>query len=169
MVTVQTALLGAVFLMIGIGVIGIIFPIVPSIPLIWLGIFLYAVLTDFATLSSQTLVIISAIGFAVILFDSVSSIWGNKPFEGTFIGVLGGIVGWLVGSFVGPLAAYVIGPITGAIVAELLLGKDNVFGIELERYTIIAFVGGTLTKLAAAVAMIGLFLYHTIGKIPWGG
>lgn len=164
MVTLQTVLLGAVFLVIGIGVMGIIFPVVPSIPMIWLGIFLYAVLTDFQTLSSQTLVVISALGFAVLLFDYITSILGNKEFEGSVLGVLGGVLGGLVGSLFGPIYTYIVGPVVGSIVIQLLAGKDKVFGIELERFTIVAFIGGTLTKLAAAIAMIGIFLYNILGK-----
>ena len=145
-----------------VGLISIVFPFLPSIPVIWLGIFLYGVGTNFSVIDANFMLLISLMAFATIFLDYTTTVWGLRKYQGSMTGLLGAVVGGLFGSLFGIFTGFVVGPIMGAIVFEMLRGRDNVFGIETERFTIIGFIGGTIIKFAVGVAMIGLFLWKLV-------
>lgn len=145
-----------------IGLISIVFPFLPSIPVIWLGIFLYGVGTNFQVVNANFMLIISLLAFTTIFLDYTTSVWGLKKYRGSLWGVLGAILGGLFGSLFGILGGLVIGPVFGSIVFEMLRGRDNVYGVETERFTVIGFIGGTIVKFSVGIAMIGLFLWKII-------
>lgn len=157
-----SAIFLATFAVTIVGLISIVFPFLPSIPVIWLGIFLYGVGTNFAVVDAQFMLLISLLAFATVFLDYTTSVWGLKKYHGSTWGIVGAVVGGLVGSLFGLLGGFVIGPIFGAVIFEMLRGRDNVFGIETDRFTIIGFIGGTLVKFSVGVAMIGLFLWKII-------
>lgn len=164
--TLSNLLTSAIFLATSavmiIGLISIMFPFLPSIPVIWLGIFLYGVGTNFSVVTSNFMLLISLLAFATIFLDYTTTVWGLKKYHGSLWGILGAIIGGFVGSLWGILGALVVGPVLGSIIFEMIRGHDNVFGIETERFTIVGFVGGTIVKFSVGVAMIGLFLWKIV-------
>jgi hypothetical protein len=148
-----------------VGLVSIVFPFLPSIPVIWLGIFLYGVGTNFAVVNPSFMLLISLLAFATIFLDYTTTVWGLKKYHGSLWGILGAVVGGFVGSLWGILGALVIGPVLGSVVFEMLRGRDNVFGIETERFTIVGFIGGTLVKFSVGIAMIGLFLWKVLSHL----
>lgn len=157
-----SAIFLATFAVTLIGLISIVFPFLPSIPVIWLGVFLYGVGTDFRVVDANFMLLISLLAFATIFLDYSTSVWGLKKYHGSFWGILGAVLGGFVGSLFGILGALVVGPILGSIIFEMVRGRDNVFGIETERFTIIGFIGGTIVKFTVGIAMIGLYLWKVV-------
>ena len=153
------------WILIAIGFVSIFLPFAPGIPTIWFGIFLYAISHGFDDVSRQFMAIITAVAGITILLDYVLSSLGVQRIRAGVWGISGAIVGFILGSFIHPLAAYVIGPAVGAVIAENLHGHDQVFAFKTGNTTIIAFMGGTIIKLTAALAMIGLFVLRLQGKI----
>lgn len=151
----------ALLVMLG-GLIGIILPFIPSIPLIWLGVFLYGVTTDFVRVDSDFLLIVSSLALATIFLDYITSLWGQKQFRVSVWTVFGAVLGGLVGSLFSFFYALVAGPVIGAVVTEIVRGRDSAFSFETGRYRIIGFVGGTIVKLSVGLAIIGLFLYEVL-------
>ncbi|MBI4092785.1 MAG: DUF456 domain-containing protein [Candidatus Kerfeldbacteria bacterium] len=152
----------ATFAVMLVGLISIVIPFLPSIPVIWLGIFLYGVGTNFAVVDANFMLLISLLAFATVFLDYTTTVWGLKKYRGSFWGIVGAALGGFVGSIWGIFGAFVIGPIFGSIVFEMLRGRDNVYGVETERFTIVGFIGGTIVKFSVGVAMIGLFLWKLI-------
>lgn len=147
------------------GLVSIIFPIAPSIPTVWFGIFIYAIAHDYVGIDQQLLMIISVIALATIVLDYTMSKGGVAIFKAGPWGILGAVIGGLIGAFFGPFGTYLVGPILGSVVVELLHGRDRVYSYQAGNYTIIAFMGGTLIKLVAALAMIGLFILRLQQKL----
>lgn len=147
------------------GFIAIIFPIAPPIITIWFGIFIYAVSRDYATIGKNYMLLISLIAVATIFLDYTLSRSGSRRLKAGPWGVLGAVIGGLVGSLFGPVPTYLVGPMVGAIVFELIRGRDQVYSYQTGNYTIVAFMGGTLVKLVAGVAMTGLFILRLQGKL----
>lgn len=150
------------FFLILTGFIGILFPIVPSIPFIWFGIVLFAIATNFQHFDSAFILLVSVFGLVVVLIDFMARLWGGKEFRANAWSVIGAVIGGLVGSFFGYLYAFVIGPLVGAIVSELLRGRDRVFSLETRRYIIIGYIGGTIVKFAVGITMVGLFIWQLV-------
>ncbi|MBI2984030.1 MAG: DUF456 domain-containing protein [Candidatus Kerfeldbacteria bacterium] len=153
------------FLLVAGGLLAIVFPFAPSIPTIWFGIFLYGLTHGYVAVSENFMVLISAIAVATIVLDYTLSRSGVQPLRADAWGVIGAVVGGLVGSIFGPISTYLVGPLVGAIVLELFRGRDRVYSYQSGNYTIVAFMGGTLVKLLAAIAMIGLFILRIQGKL----
>lgn len=160
-----SAIFLATFAVMLVGLISIVFPFLPSIPVIWLGIFLYGVGTNFEVITPNFMLLISLLAFATIFLDYTTTVWGLKKYRGSLWGIIGAVVGGFVGSLWGILGALVIGPVFGSVVFEMLRGRDNVFGLETERFTIVGFVGGTLVKFSVGIAMIGLFLWKILSQL----
>jgi len=161
----QTFILTLCFFIILVGLVGVVFPIVPSIPLIWFGIVLFGVATNFAIIDSSFLLMISILGLVVVMLDFVGYLWGGKQFRASMWSVVGAVVAGLIGSFFGPLYGLVVGPLLGAIVSQLIIGRDLVFSVETHHYIIIGYMGGTIIKFTVGIAMIGLFLWQVTLKI----
>ena len=147
------------------GMFSIIFPIAPSIPTIWFGIFLYAIGHNYTTISQAFILTISIIAAFTILLDYTLSRSGVQKLRAGPWGVLGAVGGGIVGALIGPIYAYVVGPLVGAIVIELMRGRDQVYSYQSGNYTIVAFMGGTIIKLLAGIFMIGLFILRLQGKL----
>lgn len=147
------------------GIIAILFPIAPSIPSVWFGIFIYAISHDFAQVNQQFFFIITMIAAATIFLDYALGRQGVQKLKASGWGVLGAVVGGVVGVLAGPLYTYLIGPLLGAIIFEMLRGRDQVYSYQSGNYTIVAFMGGTIVKLLATIAMVGLFILRLQGKL----
>ncbi len=147
------------------GIITIVFPIAPSIPTIWFGIFIFAASHHYDTISQTFLALVSIIAVVTIILDYTLSRSGIKKLRAGPWGILGAVVGGLVGSLFGSISGYLIGPLAGALVFELFLGRDQIYSYKSGNYTIVAFMGGTIIKLLAAIGMVGLFTLRLQGKI----
>ena len=144
------------------GLIGVFLPFFPGIILIWVVLFIYSSITQFQVVTLDYLFLATLIAFIALFLDYVAEYWGTKRFNASIWGVGGAIMGGILGSVFGWLPALFIGPFVGAMAGEVFSGRDEIFKIELKTYTIIGFVGGTLIKVSAGVAMIGLFIYKII-------
>lgn len=140
------------------GLVSIIFPIAPSIPTVWFGIFIYGASHRYLGINQQFLMVVTLIALATIILDYTLSRGGVQKLKAGPWGIMGAVIGGAAGTFFGPIGTYLAGPIIGAIVAELLRGRDRVYSYQSGNYTIVAFMGGTVIKLVAALGMIGLFL-----------
>lgn len=160
MTTFSSGLFLVTLAVMAIGLVSIVFPFLPATLVIWLGIFLYGVGTNFETISTQFLLTVSLLAIGTVILDYIMAVWGHRKYHGSLWGILGAIVGAFIGAIFGNFAGFVLGPIFGAIIFELLRGHDNIFSIKTERFTIVGYIGGTLVKFAASVAMIGLFLWE---------
>jgi uncharacterized protein YqgC (DUF456 family) len=147
------------------GLVSIVFPIAPSIPTIWFGIFVYGIAHNYVDVDQNFLMIVTLIAFATIFLDYMLSKGGVQKFTAGPWGILGAIIGGAAGTFFGPFGTYLAGPILGAVIAETLRGRDRVYSYQSGNYTIVAFMGGTLIKLVAALAMIGLFVLRLQHKV----
>jgi len=142
------------------GLAAIILPLVPPIPFIWLGIFLFATVSGFEKISVDFFLLVSMLGLATIILDYIATSYGVKKFRASVFGLTGALIGGLFGFVFGPLYGLVVGPILGAIVGEAIVGRDILFSYETDRYIIIGLVGGTFIKVIVGVSMVGLFLWQ---------
>ncbi len=109
-------ILGALCLLLGL--IGCVAPVLPGVPLSYLGLLLLH-WTDRVQFSWQFLVIWGVIVVVIQVLDYIIPAWGTKRFGGSKYGVWGSTIGLLLGLFMGPWGI-VIGPFLGAVLGELL-------------------------------------------------
>lgn len=162
-------ILGAICLLIGL--IGCVAPVLPGVPLSYLGLLLLH-WTDKVQFSWQFLTIWAVIVLVIQVLDFVIPAWGTKKFGGTKWGVWGSTLGLLVGMFMGPFGI-VIGPFVGAVFGELLyfnrhsqttLNNTEQHNTTLNRAiragfgSFIGLLTGTILKLICCGMMIFYFV-----------
>jgi uncharacterized protein len=128
-------------------------PVIPATLIIWLAALLYAVLTGFQPLTWGYLIALAALAAVAFLIDNIAAAWGARKFGGSSAAAWGALVGGLVGLFLGPLG-FLVGPILGAILAEMLISKQE--PLEAMRSgvgTLLGMLGGIGAKLLIHVAM----------------
>ena len=108
--------LGAICLLLGL--IGCVAPVLPGVPLSYLGLLLLH-FTDRVQFSWQFLVVWGVVVVVIQILDYFIPAWGTKKFGGTKYGVWGSTIGLFAGFFLGPLGI-IIGPFIGAVLGELI-------------------------------------------------
>ena len=141
-----------------IGVIGIVFPVLPSLPIIWLGILVYAIFTNFAQITITTVVITGMLMIVGTLLDFFSSIFGAKAYGascvGTIFALLGGIIGFIIFNVLGMLLFSFL----GAFIGEFIKYQKTHQAIRAGWGTVVGFVLGVVVKIFISFVMIGIFL-----------
>lgn len=166
--------LGAICLLLGL--IGCVAPVLPGVPLSYLGLLLLH-FTDRVQFSWQFLVVWGVVVVVIQILDYFIPAWGTKKFGGTKYGVWGSTIGLFVGLFMGPLGI-VVGPFIGAVLGELIYfnrhpqttlreteqNKNSNFNQAL-RAGFGSFIGlltGTLIKVICCGVMIAYFVKELI-------
>ena len=166
--------LGAICLLLGL--IGCVAPVLPGVPLSYLGLLLLH-WTDRVQFSWQFLVVWGVVVVVIQILDYFIPAWGTKKFGGTKYGVWGSTIGLFIGLFMGPLGI-VIGPFIGAVLGELIYfnrhpqttlreteqNKNSNFNRAL-RAGFGSFIGlltGTLIKVICCGVMIAYFVKELI-------
>lgn len=150
-------ILGAVCLLAGIA--GCILPVLPGVPLAYCGLLLLHV-TDKVQFSWQFLVIWAVVVVVVQILDAVVPVWGTKRFGGSKMGVWGSTIGLVAGLFFGPWGI-VIGPFAGAVVFELIDGKNTRLALKAGWGSFVGLMTGTIIKLICC----GLMTYYFIAAL----
>ncbi len=155
----QTIIFIIVLLIMFGGLSGVILPVIPSTPLIWLGIFIYAVCDRFESISWLLLLIFAVLTIISVVLDYFGGVIGAKKFGATKWGIIGSIFGCIGGFITGGIIGIIIGPFLGAVLLELVFGKDLRGAFKSGVGTLVGFIGGAITKLAIGVIMIGIFIW----------
>jgi uncharacterized protein YqgC (DUF456 family) len=103
----------------GVGLIGVILPIVPGVGLIWIVAAIYAIAERFATIDPITFVVLTILGAVGVTSDLWMTQLGAKVGGASFASMLGGMVLGIVGAIVG-LAFLGVGAVPGAIIGAIL-------------------------------------------------
>jgi len=144
-----------------IGIIGILMPIVPNLPIIWLGAFFYAFFTNFEIVDKNFLILLGIIAVIGFLLDYFSGILGAKKFGATKWGIIGSVIGGIIGFIILNIFGLIIGSFLGALILEYAQGKSFKQALKSGTGTFIGFLGGIIVKIILSFTMIGIFL----GKI----
>lgn len=154
------ALFIAAGLLMIIGVIGSIVPGIPGSPCSYIGLILLH-LTEKVEYSIEFLIVTFVICVAVFVLDFFVPAWCTKKFGGSKKGVWGSIIGLFVGIFSPIPFGFIIGPFAGAIIGELLEGKDSSSAFRSGLGSFVGFLLTTGAKLALGIT----FLYFYIQAV----
>ncbi|MEZ5439932.1 MAG: DUF456 domain-containing protein [Lysobacterales bacterium] len=144
-------------IMVLVGLAGSVLPLLPGIPLIFLGLVAVAWSGDFVEVGSLTLVGIGVLGALAMLADFVASTLGPKRAGASGWAVLGAGIGAIVGIFFG-LPGLLFGPFAGALVGEYLATANVEQSTRAGLGTWVGLLVGTAAKIALSFAMIGWFV-----------
>ena len=155
--TVTIILWVAAGVLIVIGVLGLIVPVVPGAPLIFLGALLAAWAEDFAYLGLWSLIVLALLTALPIAVDFIAGAFGVKRFGASRRAVAGATIGAVVGLFFG-IVGVLVGPFIGAAIGGLTLRRNLAAAGRAGVGAALGLALGAAAKLAIAFAMVGIIL-----------
>jgi len=141
--------------LVAVGLLGLVLPLIPGVPLVYLGIVVAAWAGGFTKIGAFTLLLCGVLAAVAFVVDYVSGVLGAKRMGATPWGLLGAFVGTIVGLFFG-LPGLILGPAVGAIGFEYW--KDPKFkkASKAGAGVVIGFALGVVAKCAIALTMLGI-------------
>lgn len=142
-----------------LGLAGVFLPFLPGVPIVWLGLALYAYLTAFETLSLATVLVFLGLVVVTIIIDFIAPIIGAKTYKASRYGIAGSFLGMLLGILIfGPLGI-ILGPLLGAFIGEFWLAhKEPQQAFKSSLGTLVGFLAGALIKTVLIFVMLGFFI-----------
>ncbi len=143
--------------LVGGGVAGLVLPVLPGPPMIFVGLVLAAWAEDFAHVGSYTIAVLALLAMIAVSVDFLAGVFGAKHFGASRRSMLGAAVGAFIGLFFG-IPGIVFGPFIGAVIGELSVRKDLLYAGIAGLGAWLGLAVGIAAKVAIGFVMIGLFL-----------
>lgn len=156
METILFAIIGSLLILTGL--VGTILPVLPGLPIAWLGFFIYAIGTHFERISITALIVFSAITALIMLLDFVAPLLGAKKYRASKYGILGAFLGTILGIIVFGFWGIILGPFLGAFLLELVSNRRPQEAFKSAFGTFVGFVIGSLIKIILILTMGGFFV-----------
>ena len=156
MSTVLLAILCSVLVVVGL--IGVFAPILPGIPLAWLGLFIYAIGTGFERISIAAVIIFFILMAVVTVLDFLAPMLGAKKYKASKYGILGAFLGLIVGIIIFGFWGIILGPFIGAFSVELIVRRQPKGAFKSAVGTFVGFIAGALMKVIFILIMSGFFI-----------
>ncbi|MFC1946046.1 DUF456 domain-containing protein [Chloroflexota bacterium] len=150
------AVIGSLIMLVGF--VGVFAPVLPGIPLAWLGFFLYALGTGFERISLTTAIVFTVLAVLVMGLDFLAPMLGARKYRASHYAVFGAFIGMLAGIIIFPPWGFIIGPFVGAFVVELLVKKHARPALGSALGTLVGFLAGTLVKTVFVLTMAGFLI-----------
>lgn len=146
---------GAIFTATGLA--GLLLPVVPGAPVLFLGLLLGAWAEEFRYIGVWTLLVLAGMAALTYVVELAASMLGVRRFGGSRRAMAGAVLGGIVGIFLG-IPGILLGPFVGAVIGELSLQRSLNQASRAGIGTVVGLAIGVAGKLALGIAMIGLFL-----------
>jgi uncharacterized protein YqgC (DUF456 family) len=147
-----------------VGLIGCIVPAVPGPPLNFISLILLEVATG-GTYSMGFYITWGVITVLTIIFDYVFPLWSAKKFKASNYGIWGSVIGMILGIIFFPPFGMIAGLLTGAIIGELLAGKENSEAVKIGTVTFFSSLLMIVFKFAASAIMTFYFVKGAVGYL----
>jgi hypothetical protein len=145
-----------------VGIIGSFLPVLPGLPISWIGILLLYFVPE-VEISSNLLWITLSVTVVIFILDYLIPMLGVKKFGGSKYGMYGAGIGLVVGLFTPIPLTVLIFPFLGAYIAELVFSKmKSQQALRAAFGSFIGFLASTFVELIGALAFIIIFCYKLI-------
>lgn len=152
------------FIFVFVGIVGIVTPFLPGLPLAWLGVLIFGFANDFSIISLKTVLVFLILSLAVSALDFVAPMLGAKKYKASEEGLIGAILGAAMGFLIGGPIGVIIGFCFGLIFGETYKGRESKEISGVLKGTVVGFLLSGLIKLMLALTMLG-YLIVAIFKI----
>jgi hypothetical protein len=145
-----------------LGLWGTVQPLLPGLPLIWTGVFLFSFLTDFEKVSLKIIIIFGFLTLLAYLLDYLFQFWALFRKKASLRGVAGSLIGLLVGFITGQMGIIIVGILLGALLGEIskeLIPNRNKNFWHINPFKFLSF---PLLKFVLGLIMISFFLFKVL-------
>lgn len=157
-------LLGGTFCLFAVGLVSILrkTSFFSGILLIWMGITLFEILTDFRYVAFSTFLLVTLLTFLTQGMDWLGSATRIQKFRVSRGGITGTILGMIVGVSVGGFLGLVAGTILGSIGGEFASRKGRLQDFFIGKRAAMEFVSGKIVQFILGFLLIGIFLWEIL-------
>ena len=152
--------LGLTFVVMFIGLIGIVLPGLPGAILIFAAALFYALLDGFQTVGWITLVVLGLLAAVGTTADLWATSMGAKAGGASGWSILAGMLGGLVGLLFLNLPGSIIGALSGMFLVEVLRVKDWRKALKSGGGWLMGWLLSTILELAIGLVMIAIFVWR---------
>lgn len=139
-----------------LGLIGCFIPMLPGPLLAYFSLVLLYFAKGTASSSGFTLSLTAVLTVLVIVLDYVVPALGAKRFHCSRMGTVGCLVGTIVGLFFLPIGV-VVGPFLGALMGELVAGKNFTASLVGAIGALLGYVTGIVIKVAFCIYIATIY------------
>lgn len=143
------------------GLAGSILPVLPGPPLSYVAL-LVLHFSGYHEFTLNFLISWLIVTIVVVVLDYMIPIWGAKFSGGSKKGIWGATIGLIVGIVFFPPFGMILWSFIGAVVGEMLAGKEMGLALKAGIGTFIGFLAGTVAKLVVSLIMTFYFIQAII-------
>ncbi len=140
-----------------VGILGSFLPVLPGLPISWLGLLLVH-LTSAVPMNYVFLGVWLAVALLVLILDYVIPAMGTKKFGGSKYGVYGTTIGLIVGLFFPPFG-FIVGPFVGAYIGEMMNQQNSKVAAKAAWGSFIGFLTSSFMKFIVSLIFVGLYIW----------
>lgn len=140
------------------GILGVIIPALPGIPIMFLLALVFGFIDKFIHLTVINVIVLLIIALASLAVDYFSGILGAKYGGASGKSMLAGMLGMIVGLVVLPPFGGIIGLFLGIIVAEIVLHGNKKRAVNAATGGLLGTLAGMAINLLLALIFMGLFI-----------
>lgn len=144
-----------------IGVLGTILPLLPGLILIFVTALGYGIYDHFQHISPVMLVVLAVLTGLGLSVDYFAGVIGAKSSGASRYGIWGALLGGILGILFLPWGVLLFPP-AGAIIGELIAGKNWSEAVASAWGTCLGMMGGAIAKVLLALLMTGLFIWEVL-------
>ena len=141
-----------------IGLLGVVLPALPGLPLMFAGMWLAAWAGGYDQVGVGTVIMLAVLTLLSVGVDVAAALLGAKRVGASRLALLGAAIGTVAGLFTG-FIGIIIGPFVGALVGEWLHGRRLGMAAKVGVGTWLGIVFAAVLKLALDFAMLGIFVF----------
>ena len=141
-----------------IGILGSFLPMLPGIPLSWVGLLLLH-LTSAIPMNYTYLGITLLITIIIFILQYAVPALGTKYLGGTKKGMYGATIGLFAGIFIPIPFAILIAPFVGAYIGEILNKADSRSALKAASGSFIGLLASTFMEFVVTAIFLLLFIY----------
>lgn len=145
------------------GVLGVVLPVLPGIPLMFAVALIFGIVDGFAHLVWWELGILFLLTVLSVAVDYAAGLLGARYGGAGRWAAVAGFVGMVVGLIAFPPFGGLIGLFVGVLVVELFTHRENLRAIRAATGGLLGAIIGIAISLVLAVAFLVLFIIFALG------
>ncbi|MUK89778.1 DUF456 family protein [Ornithinibacillus sp. L9] len=142
--------------------VGVIFPLVPSVLVLWVGFLLYHFVINGSELTIVFWTAMLIFTIILIVADIIANSYFVKKFGGSKWGERGAALAVIVGSFIYPPFGIIIVPFLAVFLIEMVQRRTAQEALRASIGSLLGFLGGSFAKVFVQLIMIIWFFIVVI-------
>lgn len=145
------------------GLAGVFLPVLPGVPLVFAGTFIYAWSTGFQVITVGNLILFAILTVLAWAVDYMGGLITAKKYGASKYGLIGGFLGGVLGLVLLSIPGFIAGQLIGMILGELYFGKQVKESFTSGFAMFVGYILGSTVKIFFAGLIVIVFYVKVLG------